>query len=69
MRVALRESRGRDALRHAVEVRALAEAVALPEHAAWTKVSEQILYWERSYLPARSSRTRGLRRGKDTPAG
>lgn len=69
MRVALREGQGRDALRHAVEVRALVETAALPEHAAWTKVSEQILYWEHGHLPARGSRTRGLLRAKDAPTG
>ncbi|MFJ9521872.1 hypothetical protein ACIRPK_26910 [Kitasatospora sp. NPDC101801] len=69
MRVALREGRGRDALRDAVEVRALVESAGLPEHAAWTEVSGQILYWQESHLPARSSRARSLLRTKGTLAG
>ncbi|MFI6112873.1 hypothetical protein [Kitasatospora sp. NPDC051164] len=51
-RAALRDGRGREALRCAAEVRTLVEQAGLPEHAAWAKVSEQILYWQQSHLPA-----------------
>ncbi|WP_030274364.1 hypothetical protein [Streptomyces sp. NRRL B-24484] len=49
-RAALKDGRGRDALRHAIEVRTLVENAGLPEHAAWTKVSHQILYWQEGHL-------------------
>ncbi|WP_043463886.1 hypothetical protein [Kitasatospora sp. MBT66] len=51
VRTAIGAGRGRDALRYAVEIRALVEAADLPEHAAWTKVSDRILYWEEGHLP------------------
>ncbi len=53
IRAALKAGRGRDAVRYAVRVRALVEEARLPEHAAWTKVSEQIVYWAHSHLPPR----------------
>ncbi|MFD3662708.1 hypothetical protein ACFWVF_19225 [Streptomyces sp. NPDC058659] len=52
-RAALRDGRGRDALRCVAAVRTLVEQADLPEHAAWAKVSEQILYWHQSHLSAR----------------
>ncbi|SEM78945.1 hypothetical protein [Streptacidiphilus jiangxiensis] len=62
MKAALRDGRGRDALRRALQVHALVEDAGLPEHQAWTEVSRQLLHWQKMFLPVRESRARRPRR-------
>ncbi|MFJ1757263.1 hypothetical protein [Kitasatospora sp. NPDC088134] len=57
-RLALKDGRGREALRFAAQVRELIESAGLPEHAAWSEVSRQIAHWEADLLPRNGSKAR-----------